>query len=504
MDIHSTPIERPDGILAAPLAIVDLETTGAHPAWDRVTEIAVLEVEDGEITAEWSTLVNPETPIPAAIQALTGITNAMVADAPRFAALADALHARLAGRVFVAHNARFDYGFLRHEFERSGIRFDAKTLCTVRLSRRLYPDHARHNLDSLIARHGLDCQARHRALGDAEAVWQFLCRARQEHGDAVVGTAARLIAKQPSLPAQLSRDAVDAVPEAPGVYLFYGEREVPLYVGKGVAMRSRVLSHFADNLRSAKEMQLAREVRRIEFERTAGELGALLREAQLVKQLAPVFNRQLRRANDLCGFVLEARTDAPGHPATALRLVGASELDAALVAELRGVFRSKRAALAALRGLADLHGLCLQTLGFEPARGAQGTHGACFRHQIARCAGVCAGREPLAAHQARLRTALAQLKSLAWPWQGPIGIVERSTKSKIKKGSDPASGSDPTEVQIVHLWCWLGTARSQHEVAAVLEQARRPQFDLDHYRILERHLANGKAHVVELAVAPCT
>jgi len=106
-----------DGPLAAPLAIVDLETTGAHPAWDRVTEIAVLEIEDGDVTAEWSTLVNPGMPIPAAIQALTGISNAMVADAPSFAELAQDLYARLAGRVFVAHNARFDYGFLRNEFE---------------------------------------------------------------------------------------------------------------------------------------------------------------------------------------------------------------------------------------------------------------------------------------------------------------------------------------------------------------------------------------------------
>ena len=307
-------MQRPDGLFAAPLAIVDLETTGAHPSWDRVTEIAVLEVDNGDVTSEWSTLVNPDTPIPAAIQALTGISNAMVADAPRFAELAQDLHARLDGRIFVAHNARFDYGFLRSEFERSGLQFSARTLCTVRLSRRLYPDQARHNLDSLITRHRLQCRARHRALGDAEAVWQFLRAALAEHGQEVVGTAARQIAKQPSIPAHLERAAIDAIPDAPGVYLFYGERDLPLYVGKSVAMRSRVLAHFADNLRSSREMQLAREVRRIDFERTAGELGALLREAQLVKELAPVFNRQLRRVSDLCGFVLEARTDPPANP----------------------------------------------------------------------------------------------------------------------------------------------------------------------------------------------
>jgi DNA polymerase III subunit epsilon len=170
----------------APLAIVDLETTGAHPAWDRVTEIAVVEIDRGELASEWSTLVNPGTAIPAAIQALTGITNDMVAGAPAFEDLATGLYERLEGRVFVAHNARFDYGFLRHAFERAGLKFQARTLCTVKLSRRLYPGHARHNLDSLIDRHGLKCglhgNARHRALGDARAVWQFLRVAADERG----------------------------------------------------------------------------------------------------------------------------------------------------------------------------------------------------------------------------------------------------------------------------------------------------------------------------------
>ena len=181
----------------APLAIVDVETTGARPAWDRVTEVAVVEVQDGDVVSEWSTLVNPGTRIPPAIQALTGITNGMVADAPAFEDLAPDLFERLAGRVFVAHNARFDYGFLRHEFERAGLRFQARTLCTVRLSRRLYPGHARHNLDSLIDRHGLRCPARHRALGDAQAVWQFLRVAAEERGAAALQSAARQLAPLP-------------------------------------------------------------------------------------------------------------------------------------------------------------------------------------------------------------------------------------------------------------------------------------------------------------------
>ena len=172
-----------------PLAIVDVETTGSDPASDRITEIAVLEVSGFALTGQWSTLVNPGSFIPGPIQSLTGITQEMVERAPRFADIAAELYERLAGRVFVAHNARFDYGFLRREFDRAGLKYLARTLCTVRLSRRLYPGTAGHSLDSLIERHGLECRARHRAMGDAEAVWQFLRVAQAERGEEVLAVA---------------------------------------------------------------------------------------------------------------------------------------------------------------------------------------------------------------------------------------------------------------------------------------------------------------------------
>ncbi|HMJ49188.1 MAG TPA: 3'-5' exonuclease, partial [Burkholderiales bacterium] len=124
------------------LAIVDVETTGATPSHDRVTEIGILRVERGRIIEEWSSLVNPETRIPPAIETLTGITNAMVAQAPTFRELADEILARLQGRLLVAHNARFDYGFIKNELCRFGVEFRPKLLCTVRLSRRLYPGYS--------------------------------------------------------------------------------------------------------------------------------------------------------------------------------------------------------------------------------------------------------------------------------------------------------------------------------------------------------------------------
>ena len=449
-----------------PLAIVDVETTGSDPASDRITEIAVLEVSGFALTAQWSTLVNPGGTIPGSIQALTGITQEMVESAPRFADIAGELYERLAGRVFVAHNARFDYGFLRREFDRAGLKYLARTLCTVRLPRRLYPGERAHDLDSLIERHGLECEARHRAAPDAAALWQFLCVAAAEHGEDVLEVAARQVSRQPTLPPHLDRSAVDAIPDAPGVYLFYDEGAAPLYIGKSRAMRSRVLQHFIAG------SSWTPRVRRIEWQRTAGELGALLREAALVKDLDPVYNRQLRRPGQLCGFAFDGRR---------LRLARGEEIDEETLPFVYGLWRSRPAAMAALRAAADEHRLCLQTLGFDVKR-----QGACLRHQMGRCAGVCAGKENIHVHHARVATALAGLKSAAWPHRGPLGVVEHDR------------GRDATEVHVLDRWCYLGTASCDSEVAELLEE-RRPRFDYDHYRILARHLGKRGVRVVPLA-----
>lgn len=455
-------------LLEAPLAIVDLETTGTRAARDRITEIGVIEVRGFEVVSEWSTLVNPGVVVPGEIQALTGITHGMLASAPRFAELAPGLHERLAGRVFVAHNARFDYGFLRREFDRAGIKFQAREVCTVKLSRRLYPGGA-HDLDSLIERHGLACRARHRALGDADAVWQFLRRALDEHGAEVLSVAARQVARQPALPPHLERTALDAVPEAPGVYLFYGERGAPLYVGKSRAMRTRVLQHFSS---AAHWLPL---VHRIDWRRTTGELGALLLEARLVKELAPAFNRQLRREETVCGVVFDGRR---------IRIAAADEITAETLPFLYGVYRTRRAALQALRTMADQHGLCLRALGVEAGMERAG-RGACFRHQVGRCAGVCAAKESLLAHHARALLALSPLKSPEWPYRGKVAIVETD------------ASRDATEVHVVDRWCYLGAARDDGEVSELV--AAEPRFDYDHYRILARHVGRPGVRVKPLS-----
>jgi len=438
------------------LAFVDLETTGATATADRITEIGIVEVDQHGVR-EWSCLVNPGTPISGFIERLTGISNAMVADAPVFAEVAAEVRARLEGRLFIAHNARFDYGFLKNEFKRIGHDFRATVLCTVRLSRKLFPQHARHNLDSLIARHDLTVSSRHRALGDARLIHQFWGRLQAEIAPAQLEAAVRTLTARPSLPADLDPAAVEDLPEGPGVYLFYGENDLPLYVGKSKELRKRVLAHFAADHSAAKEMSLVRQVRRIECIETAGEVGALLKEAALIKTMQPLHNRCLRRNEELCFWQLvEAR---PG--AWQPQLIRAGELGSPLQEHLYGPFKTARDAKRTLTALAKEHRLCHSLLGLEKVKpGAP-----CFAHQLQQCKGACVGKEPFSFHSARLMAALARHRLLPWPFAGPAWIREGD------------------ELHLFVHWRHLGTVRSEAELHALLEAAL-PPFDRDSYRIL--------------------
>lgn len=435
-----------------PLAFVDLETTGATATADRITEIGIVEV-DAQGVREWSALVNPQAPIPAFIQTMTGITDAMVAGAPTFAELADAVLERLRGRLFIAHNARFDYGFLKNEFRRAGIDFRATVLCTVKLSRRLFPQHHKHSLDALIQRHGLQVGARHRALGDAQLIHQFW---RLVQGADNFAALLKELTARPSLPAHLDPGIVDELPDRPGVYLFHGETAL-LYVGKAKNLRERVMAHFSGDHGSAKEMNLAQQVRRIEWIETGGEIGALLKEAALIKERQPTHNRQLRRNQEVCAIRLADQGSGLVTP----EIVYARDLDFGSQPALYGLFKSGKEAAGVLHEIANAHGLCHAVLGLEKTAVGK----PCFARQLRRCQGACTGEESLAAHSIRLVQALTKLKLQPWPFPGPAWLREGD------------------EVLLLDHWCYLGTARAEAELWALLERAR-PEFDRDTYRIL--------------------
>lgn len=469
-------------MLAPEVAFVDLETTGTTPTGDRVTEIGIVRVSGGELLDEWSSLVDPECPIPGDIQALTGITNAMVRGAPRFGELADEVRERLAGRLFVAHNARFDYGFLKNEFRRLGIAFTAEVLCTVRLSRRLYPEAASHGLDALVARHGLAephiggaslenapgsalRTGRHSALGDARAIWRFVQAVHRERDAGEVEAAVRRLLKTPSLPPQLAPDALEGLPEGPGVYRFYGVNDLPIYIGKSVNLRERIRSHFSSDHMSANDIRLSGEIRRLEVDETAGELGALLREARLVKELLPLHNYRLRRKANACFVRLPDLRDPP-------EVLCAKDIDWGArewrgdASTLYGPFATKRHVKDLLEGLAAQHGLCWRQLGWEK-RG-----GPCFARQVKRCRGACIGEETPQMHHLRLATALAPWRLADWPWGGRAVVRERHPDDRFR------------EAHVFDRWCHLGTARDEDALAELLESRIEIDFDPDIYRIV--------------------
>ncbi|HEY7886215.1 MAG TPA: exonuclease domain-containing protein, partial [Cellvibrionaceae bacterium] len=255
--------------LDRPLAIVDIETTGGSVTRDRITEIGVVEVDDQGVR-EWSTLINPQMPIPRSIQGLTGITDDMVADAPRFEQVAKEIVQRLEGKIFVAHNVRFDYGFIRNAFESLGFPLSLELLCTVKLSRALYPEYQRHSLESIIQRFGIHTHTRHRALADARATYQFLCIAAQDRPADDFMNALQAQTRRPSLPPGLDPAEIEQLPNRPGVYYFYGDNDSLLYVGKSLEVRKRVLSHFTADRASAKAMAMCQQIRRIEATVTTG------------------------------------------------------------------------------------------------------------------------------------------------------------------------------------------------------------------------------------------
>ncbi|HEY1314968.1 MAG TPA: exonuclease domain-containing protein, partial [Steroidobacteraceae bacterium] len=444
------------------LVFVDLETTGGNSAIDRITEVGIIRVRDGELIDEWSSLVNPECSIPAYIEAFTGISNEMVAAAPRFAAIAALVRQKLHGAVFVAHNARFDYSFLRSEFHKSEISFSAPLLCTVKLSRRLFPGYVRHNLDAVMERNGLTCSARHRALGDAQVLCDFWFKLRRELPVARLAAAVHALLGAQAVPAHLA-GFVDDLPEGPGAYRLFGDDNVLLYVGKGPSLRARVCSHLAAGDAHPKERRLADQVRRIDWQASAGELGAMLREAQWIKNEKPLYNRRAR--HNARSYTLCAGKTQP---------LEARAIDAVERADLShcyGVFHTEKDARKALSDIARAHHLCQKVLGFEVGAGS------CVAFQVGKCKGACVAKEPIVLHNMRLHMALAALKFKTWPFPGRIALRERA-----RYGS---------ELHVIDHWAYLGTARSEEEVATLAAGAGCDAFDVDVYKILVRHFARN-------------
>lgn len=447
--------------IPVPCVIVDIETTGGNVTYDRITEIGIVEVTEEGVT-EWSTLVNPRIQIPKMIQQLTGISNEMVADAPYFEQVAKEILLRLQGKLFIAHNVRFDYGFIRNEFARLAYPFKAKLMCTVKLSRFLYADRDGHSLEKIIQRHQIFVANRHRALADAKATYRFMQIAEEEKGEELVRAAIKQQYRKESIPAGFDATIIEGLPGSAGVYYFWGEKKELLYVGKSINIRKRVLSHFTADHKSSKEMKICQQTRNITFDKTAGELSALILESKKVKELQPIYNRKLRRVSSFYSVILE---EGQGGLLAPL-ICSISEIPNNRK-KLYGLFPSSKKATEAIQSISDEHSLCYQVCGLE-----RPTKRACSSHQLKKCKGYCVGKQPALLHNLKMLQGFAALALKTWPYAGPVALIEKDR-----------AGENEHHL-LIDNWCILGIAQSPADYDEVLRSSPVPQIDKDIYRYL--------------------
>lgn len=360
-------------------AIIDVETTGGNFASERLTEIAIY-LHDGEkIVDEFSTLINPEQSIPFMITRLTGITNEMVAGAPRFYEVAKKIVEMTEGATFVGHNASFDYNFIRHEFKRLGYNFRRQTLCTVRMSRKLLPGLPSYSLGNLCEMLGIRIENRHRAAGDALAtvkLLELLLKTDPETIDRFSGF---------SIP-----EMIKAVPDETGVYYMHDEQGKIIYIGKSKNMFDRLVQHYRNN-DTRKAVEMRNKMASVSFERTGSELVALLFESDEIKKHKPLYNRQQRRAIFSYGmfdFVDENgyRNLKIGH-----RFNGQQAITS---------FTTMEHARKYLYGIVERFTLCQKLYGLYE------TQGACFHFGIRQCRGACTGAETPESYNRRADAAI--------------------------------------------------------------------------------------------------
>ena len=360
-------------------AIIDIETTGGSPKLEKITEIAVI-LHDGEkITGEYSTLVNPERNIPYFITSLTGITNEMVEDAPKFYEVAKKIVELTEGRKFVAHNARFDYSFIRQEFKSLGFNFKRSLLDTVTLSRKLLPGHRSYSLGNICKDLEITINGRHRASGDALAtvrLFEILLEKDRELSQAGKGLIRNT--RVSKLNPKLDLRKVEEIPEEPGVYYFYNEKGDLIYIGKSRNLQQRVYTHLSNNTTN-RSMEMRDHIADISWETTGSELIALLLESSEIKKNKPLYNRAQRRTSFQWGIFMAEDENGYINYRYGPVEIGDSPIS---------VFSTKARARSKLESMIETYKLCQKLCGLYESDGA------CFHHQVGICLGACCGMEP--------------------------------------------------------------------------------------------------------------
>lgn len=449
-----------------PLVYVDVETDGKSHVGGHVVEVAALRYENGECTGSVSTLINPGVFIPPFITQLTGITQDMVSSAPAFGDVADELMELFEGAAMVAHNARFDYSFLRTEFRRLGIDFVVPVICTLKLSRALYPDQPRHRLGDVIERHVIYRQNAHRAYDDANALVQFMDIILLDHSSEIIHRAVNGQLRHPSIPRYIDGSEIEALPHAPGVYFFEDEKGLPLYIGKSIDIKKRVMSHFVRDTAEHREFKMSQAVRHISFRETAGELAALLLESHLIKTLSPLYNRKLRRQRKM--IVTRRQYDEQGYSVLYRDVL---DMESSSRENVLATHTTRSLAQKTLLSIVKTFELCPKLSGIEKSSGA------CFSYHLKKCRGACIGEEPPELYNARVETAFEHRGIAPWPYDGSIVVAENGAeKTSLFEGF------------VIDDWIVAGTVR-QEDGCEPVYSVYDATFDVDAYQIVRSYMA---------------
>jgi len=364
-------------------AIIDVETTGLSASiGEKITEIAIYIHDGNQVVDSFETLINPEKKIPYRIVQMTGITNQMVQDAPKFYEVAKKIVELTENKVIVGHNVKFDYNFIRHEFISLGYAYKRDTLDTVRVSRKLIPGRKSYGLGRLCKDLGISNHARHRAGGDALATTRLFELLLGIDEEATTQNNNKRIGRNKSL--------VEHLPKAPGVYYFSNADGELIYVGKSINIHDRVLSHLNNNLYK-KAVDMKDAIADVGFELTGNELIALLLESAEIKKYQPIYNRQQRRT--YFNYGLYSFKDEDGY----INLKIIKILDEIVPIY---TYSSVQEGKQHLFNLIEKYGLCQKLCGLYE------TKGACFHYQIHQCNGACVGEETTESYNLRVNKAV--------------------------------------------------------------------------------------------------
>lgn len=434
-------------------AFVDTETTGYHPGKDRIIEIAIIRVDNGKIIDEFKSLLNPQTHVSPFIQSYTGINPEELEFAPTFYDVSDHVENMLKDAVFVAHNVGFDLSHIRAEFRRIGRKFNNPYFCTVKLSRKLYPQMGKHNLSRLIEYFNFECENRHRAYDDAFVLHQFINRAKEDYGEEAVNNTILSCIQNAAIPYDLDEEIVSELPECPGVYIFYDRNSNPLYVGKSKNIKKRVKSHLYDK-DSSKELKIKNQINDIKAIPTAGEISALILESDLVKELMPIYNHQLRRKKEM--VLLKQVVNSDGYFTATYERV--RNIKIKRKEKLLGIFNSIKECKEKLDDISLEHGLCNKLLGTEKAVSS------CFRYQLGKCNGACVAKENPTEYNKRFEKAFKKSAIEDWPFETSVEINEENENGRSSF--------------IIDKWCLVNDGKTN-------------KFDYDIYKILRSRITKS-------------